>query len=51
MNNEQEIIDLLQDISDYMMDNDLECGKRGSEIYHRVHELLAKMGVDESEFQ
>jgi hypothetical protein len=38
MNNEIE--ELLNDIQDWMMDNDYECGEGGSEIYQRITKVL-----------
>ena len=34
------IIELLEDIKDYMIENDLECGEQGSEIYKRISNIL-----------
>ena len=44
MNNE--IKELLTDIQNWMMENDYECGERGSDIYERISTFLRK---DEAE--
>lgn len=38
----QDIRDLLEEIQDWMMENDYECGPHGSEIYKRISEELKK---------
>jgi hypothetical protein len=43
MPTKDEIVELLEDISDYMLDNDLECGKVGGAIYGRVATMLAQL--------
>ena len=42
---DQETTDLLNDILDYMMDNDLECGNQGSRIYRRILRRLRDAGT------
>ena len=38
----KDIRDLLEEIQDWMMENDYECGPHGSEIYQRISEELKK---------
>ena len=35
-----EIKELFEEIQDWMMDNDYECGVWGSEIYRKIKEIL-----------
>jgi hypothetical protein len=37
-----EIKELLEEIQNWMIDNDYECGDQGSEIYSKITELLNK---------
>lgn len=36
----KDIRELLEDIQDWMMENDYECGEVGSEIYQRITKML-----------
>ena len=38
----EEIKELLNDIQDWMVENDYECGEVGSDIYQRITEILKK---------
>ena len=38
----KDIRELLEEIQDWMMENDYECGPHGSEIYQRISEELKK---------
>jgi|FAXJ01.1.fsa_nt_gi hypothetical protein len=37
-----ELKQLLEDIQDWMMENDYECGPRGGDIYQEISEILKK---------
>ena len=37
-----EIKELLEDIQDWMMENDYECGPCGAELYNDITEILKK---------
>lgn len=39
---EEELGELLKDIQDYFLDNDLECGERGSQIYDKISKILGE---------
>lgn len=39
---EDDIIELLEEIQSYMLDNDLECGERGREIYNQISKILGE---------
>ena len=41
----QEMIDLLQEIQEYMIENDCECGEWGGNLYNRIDDILEKAGV------
>lgn len=38
----EELKELLNDIQQWMLDNDAECGPQGSEIYQRITKILEK---------
>lgn len=38
----EEIKTLLRDIQQWMIGNDYECGREGSQIYDRIEEILSK---------
>ena len=37
-----ELKELLNDIQEWMVENDYECGEQGSEIYQRITDALKK---------
>jgi hypothetical protein len=41
-----EVKQLLEDIRDWMIENDYECGEVGSEIYQRINRILTPDVVD-----
>jgi len=38
----KEIKELLEEIQDWMVENDYECGSWGTDIYKRISEILKK---------
>jgi hypothetical protein len=39
---DEEITELLEEIQDWMIDNDYECGEQGGRIYDKICEILNK---------
>lgn len=38
----KEIKDLLEEIQDWMIENDYECGEQGGDIYMRISKIIGK---------